>query len=163
MEFYAVHLDVRKALVDLDAWSVKKGIPEVTITHCLRTREKQQEIYFKHVEGLRKKKLAKATLTAEENRIAGMSDRDAKIWSRGKFSWHLVGCGVDIRNFNYTKLQLLEVIGHLKTGRNPTIWEILSHDVSNGSHIHVGIRDFAWRKKYTDAPPTPVDPKDLKQ
>jgi len=156
LEFNALHPDVRKAIKDLDEWSKKRGFPEVVVTHCLRTRDDQERIYFKYVQGLRKKRADKVQLTAAEQRISIMSDKDAKAWAREKFSWHLVACAVDIRNIHYTRTQLLEVLGYLKTGRALGPWEILSHDVSNGNHIHVGVKDFAFRKKYTSATPSPV-------
>jgi hypothetical protein len=127
-QLYAVHQDVRDALNKLDGFCLRKQFPEVVVTHVLRTDDEQEALYWK------------AILKKE-----GCTEVEARLRAREKFSWHKVGCAVDIRNSEYSKSQLEEVMAYLRAGRAIPLWELLSHDVGNGAHVHIGRKDFTWR------------------
>ncbi len=134
MEFVAgLHPEVKAVMTDLDEWCQANGYPEVFVTHVLRTRADQEVIYWQMI----------------KNQNPGLSAADARKRARAKFSWHLGGCAIDIRNKSYTKLQLANVMAHLKLGKAPSRWECLSHDVGNGEHIHVGIKDVEYSNSHT--------------
>jgi hypothetical protein len=134
MEFVAgLHPEVKAVIVELDEWCQNNGYPEVFVTHVLRTREDQEVIYWKSI----------------KDSSATLSEKEARKKARGKFSWHLGGCAIDIRNKSYTSLQLANVMAHLKLGRAPHRYEILSHDVGNGEHIHFGIKDVEYSNSHT--------------
>jgi hypothetical protein len=129
-EFLRVHPDVSAVLVGLDEWSRARNLPEVWVTHVLRTQKEQEEIYW-------------PTLV----KLHHLSEEAARAKARVRFSWHLVACAVDIRNRNYTGDELQAVMGYLNGRCTPGPWELLSHDVGRGSHVHVGRRDFTWRRR----------------
>lgn len=152
MELAASHPDVRKAVNALDQWSIEGAFPEVVVTHVLRSADEQQKIYFKHAEELISKLRQGAPMSSEQTTLAGeleaMNEARRKQWARNRFSWHRVGAAVDLRNTHYSKAQLAGVMNFLRHGRVTGPWELLSHDVSAGNHIHIGRRDFAWRGQY---------------
>jgi hypothetical protein len=133
MEYGFLHPLVKEALADLDVYSKEAGLPEVLVTHCLRSKAEQEEIYFKSL----MKQLS-------------LSESQARSRARLKPSWHLWNCAVDIRNQHYRPPQLTLVMARLKTNRAPNKWEILSHDVGRGSHCHIGYRDEEWRRKFEE-------------
>jgi hypothetical protein len=129
-EFGHLHPDVKRLAFDLDAFLFANQMPELVITHVLRNDNQSEEIYWRW---FMKK---------------GQSEPEARKSARAKFSWHKVLCAFDARNKNYSKSQLARIMEFLKQGRDTSIWELLSHDVGKGDHIHVGKRDFAWRTKH---------------
>lgn len=130
-EFSQLHPRVRKAAEDLDSWLIKKGLPQMTVTHVLRTPAMQESIYWEAV---------KDTLKCTEE--------IARQTARNKPSWHLWYCALDFRNKVYTPAQKADIFKQLRDGRGDSIWEILMHDVGRGDHFHLGYRDFSWRTKY---------------
>lgn len=133
LEFVAgIHPQLQAKIKDLDEWCLANGYPEVTLTHVLRTKDDQIDIYWLSIQ--------KAN--------PGMTVQAARNAAAKKFSWHLVGCAVDIRNTVYTTTQLVNINAHLKLKTKPGVWEILNHDVGRGEHLHVGIRDVNWRNTY---------------
>jgi hypothetical protein len=134
-EFGHLHPDVKRLGYDLDAFLFANQMPELVITHVLRTDAQSEEIYWRSfLKG-------------------GLSEPEARKKAREKFSWHKVLCAFDARTRNpgagarYTKRQMEDILAFLKKGRDPAMWELLAHDVS-GPHLHVGRRDFAWRTKH---------------
>jgi hypothetical protein len=127
-QFARVHPLTHEAVTKLDEWSKGRHFPEVTVTHVYRTPQVQEGIYWKGIFA-----------------AGGLTEEAAKAKARSKFSWHLVGCGCDLRNIEYSADQLVAVVNFLREGRDDSAWEILSHDVGRGSHLHVGFKDTAWR------------------
>ena len=76
----------------------------------------------------------------------GLPETEARAEARKKFSWHLARCAVDLRNRHYTPVQLQQVMEFLQRDRKHPLWEILNHDVGRGDHLHIGRRDYSWRK-----------------
>jgi hypothetical protein len=138
MEYLAsLHPKVKAKLEGLDKWLKDKGYPELVVTHVLRSPDFQENTYWKRIKSQSSGKL---------------SDVEAKAKARAKFSWHLVGCAADLRNSTYTAIQLRTIMAKLKENTNLSEYEILSHDVGRGEHIHVGYRDYGLRKAYESAP-----------
>jgi hypothetical protein len=88
-------------------------------------------------------------------KAAGCSEAEAKERARQRFSWHLVYCAFDMRNWCYTAKQLPKVMALIRQAcaeqrplETQSKWEILSHDVGNGSHIHVGYKDLGWARTF---------------
>lgn len=152
MEFHAAHPDVRNAVMGLDAWSRDNGIPEPVVTQVLRSPDEQEIIYTRHANSLMHKLRDGHPMSSEDNALAreleAMSNAKRRQWARARFSWHLVGCAVDLRNSHYSQKELAGVMAWLRNGRTVGPWEILSHDVSSGFHIHVGRRDFEFRTRH---------------
>lgn len=131
-ELQLIHPDVAETLRALDAWSSANALPEVVVTHVFRTPKFQEETYYKGFMN------------------TGFSEEVSRKMARVKFSWHLVHCAVDIRNRQYIEAgKLTQVMKFLKDGRDRPMYEILSHDVSRGQHLHIGRCDFTWRKQHT--------------
>lgn len=128
-EFARLHPDVIAAVRALDDFSHENRLPELVVTHAIRTPEMQEAIYWR---GLAKSK--------------GLSEADARAEARKKFSWHLARCAVDLRNNHYTAVQRRQVMEFLKQGREKPHWEVIEHDVGRGDHIHLGRRDFDWMR-----------------
>ncbi len=133
LEFTAgLHPRVKAKIEDLDAWCQANHYPEVTLTHILRTKDEQIDIYW----------------TSIQKANPGMTIQAARNAAAKKFSWHLVGCAVDIRNTVYTLQQLVNIQAHLKLRTKPGEWEVLNHDVGRGEHLHCGLKDVSWRNTY---------------
>jgi hypothetical protein len=128
------HPELQSVLKKLDAWSIKQGLPEVVVTHVSRTRNEMRSIYV-------------PVYLAQ-----GMAEERAHAAADARFSWHLVDCAADVRNSHYTPAQLKQVMGFLRPLCEAPLWELLSHDVGRGEHLHLGKRDFAWRKAYKVRP-----------
>jgi hypothetical protein len=134
MEYLAsLHPKVKAKLEGLDKWLKDKGYPELVVTHVLRSPDFQENTYWKRIKSQSSGKL---------------SDVEAKAKARAKFSWHLVGCAADLRNSTYTAIQLRTIMAKLKENTNLSEYEILSHDVGRGEHLHIGYRDYGRRKEY---------------
>lgn len=136
MEFLAgLHPLVKAHLIALDEWSVSQGIPEVVITHVLRTKEDMEIMYWKRI---------------HRQANPAISESLARAMARRKFSWHLVGCAADIRNRHYLPAQRKQVMYYLRKltgGPNPSKYELLEHDIGRGDHIHLGVKDEQWKKE----------------
>lgn len=149
-ELATVHPKVLVTLQELDEWCNANGIPEVVVTHVLRTKDEQQAIYTKYADSLLRKMEEGKPLAESERKLAktlsDMKPEERVAWARERFSWHLVGCAVDIRNTHYTAKELSAVMSFLRQGRPIGPYEILSHDVASGAHCHIGFRDFSRRK-----------------
>lgn len=128
-EFSRLHPDVIAAVKALDDFSHANRLPELVVTHAIRTPQQQEDIYWRGI--------AKNT---------GLPEAEARAAARKKFSWHLCRCAVDLRNRHYTAAQLAQVMEFLRDGRERPHWEVISHDVGRGQHLHIGRRDEAWRK-----------------
>lgn len=75
------------------------------------------------------------------------SEQAAIYQGKKRFSWHMCLCAVDLRNFTYTAEQLGRVYAFLTDNHDPELWEVLSHDVGRGDHLHLAFRDAAWKTK----------------
>ena len=128
-EFSRLHPDVIAAVKALDDFSHANRLPELVVTHAIRTPAQQEDIYWRGI--------AKNT---------GLPESEARAQARKKFSWHLAKCAVDLRNNHYTAVQLQQALEFLKRGREHPLWEVISHDVGRGNHLHIGRRDFAWQR-----------------
>lgn len=131
LQFLEVHPMVRKAVLELDYWSAERQMPEVVVTQVFRTLRQQEDLYW------------------PQFAAAGADEKTARRMARDKFSWHLCRCAVDIRNHHYSANQLREVMEHLSSGRNGHDWEILSHDMGHGNHLHIARRDQEWKLMHT--------------
>jgi hypothetical protein len=127
-EFDGVHPGVAATLHALDEYSEAMGLPEVVVTDVLRTPAQQEAIYWRALQ-----------------KAGNLTEEEARSAARKKFSWHLVAAAVDLRNTHYSRAQLEEAVAFLKKGRSAPMWEVLSHDVGQGHHLHVGRKDFSWR------------------
>ena len=131
---------VRDVVRELDRHCVQQGYPNLTLTEVFRTPEQSQAYYFKHQQTLKARYKAGRMLSQTDTLIAKLDDASAKKWARAKFSYHRANCAVDIRNSVYSPRQMIELMRFLETKCPLPLWEVLSHDVSNGAHIHCGIR-----------------------
>lgn len=139
MEFHGgLHPAVKDIVKDLDDWSKEQGLPSVVITHVLRTREDMEVLYWKRI---------------HRQANPPISEALARSMARRKFSWHLVGCAVDIRNNHYLPGQRKAVMAKLRTLAKPAHkFELLEHDIGRGDHIHLGIKDEDWKKERMPPP-----------
>lgn len=128
-EFEKLQPELKRIVALLDAWLISHNLPCVTVTHVLRTPRQQEDIYWRLIQESEK-----------------CSEKTARAIARGKFTWHLVGCAVDIRNKSYTKSQIDQILYFLSTIDVDT-FSFLSHDVRRGSHFHLQIKDKNWRLK----------------
>ena len=128
-EFNRLHPDVIAAVKALDDFSHANRLPELVVTHAIRTPEMQEDIYWRGI-----------------HKSTGLSEKEARAQARKKFSWHLARCAVDLRNNHYTAVQRKQVMEFLRDGRERPHWEVIEHDVGRGDHIHLGRRDFGWQR-----------------
>jgi len=146
----ALHPDVRAALADADAFCKAQGWPELYLTHLRRTDDDQERIYLPVAKRLIAQLQAGAKMKDHDRvlaqALAAMDEAGLRAWARGKFSWHKCLCAVDVRNRVFSRQQRKLLMERLRKGRPAVMWELLEHDVGHGDHIHVGKRDFAWRK-----------------
>lgn len=148
-QYAALHPEVRAKLEDADAFVQGQGWEEVYVTCVKRTDDDQERIYLPYAERL-VADLAMGIISAKEKALAKtlaeMTPEQRKGWARAKFSWHLVDCAADIRNRCYTAAQRKSLMERLRKGTSTTTHEVIEHDVGRGNHIHVGRKDFGWRK-----------------
>lgn len=130
MEFGALHPSTRGLAEDLDAWSLENGVPEVVVTHVLRTADDSERLYLPMYLKL------------------GYTPEEARRRARARFSWHLVGCAVDLRNSHYTAVQRKQVMQYLRQHCPSGTCELLEHDIGRGNHIHLAFKDEQWRLTY---------------
>ena len=102
-----LHPAVRAIARELDAYLEARGWHEVVVTHALRTEAQMAKIYG---EGWRRK---------------------------GKWSWHLVGRAVDIRNRHWTPRQRRDIMAFLRYGWPDA--EVIMHDIGRGDHLHIAV------------------------
>lgn len=132
-EFDALHPRTRSVLIGLDEHSIQLGLPDVVVTHVLRTLNQQEKIY----ERIFVEKLA-------------MDEVLAKKKARAKFSWHLCRCAVDFRNNQYSEAEKREVLSFLKIQMYGATsqFEFVEHDIGHGNHFHLAHRDYEWKRIY---------------
>lgn len=89
-------------------------------------------------------------------------DRDPKFYEQNglkvpAFSWHLVGCALDLRSIHYTEPQLKLVESWLTQHCTPSHdWELITKLHGTGPHIHVAYRDRRRRAGWLDAAMKPA-------
>lgn len=77
-------------------------------------------------------------ITGTIRTAAKMAEIYGANWkARGKFSWHLVGRAVDIRNRDWSPERRVLITAWLKA--NWPDAEILMHDIGRGDHLHLAI------------------------
>lgn len=140
VEYDGLHPEVKGVLEALDAWSADNGLPGVVITALFRTRSDMEAIYWRGIA----RRLALGTPGVP----VGEVERSARKLARDKFSWHLCRCAADIRNFHYLPEQRRQVMAFLRERCPRPMFELVEHDVGKGDHIHVGRKDFGWRKQF---------------
>ena len=154
-EFPELHPEVRAAAEDLDAHARATGLPELVVTGCIRTRAEQRAIYIPVGHFLLEAHAAGRILSPMQRRdlaqitAPGGTPEAIATWAEGRYSDHLVRCAVDFRNRHLKPPELAAYMHRLRTGRALlTRWQILSHDVGRGEHIHVGVRDQEWKSRF---------------
>ena len=132
-EFDHLHPELRRLVSELDQWSAEHRFPAPIVTHALRSLDDQERIY--------------APIYADNT---GLPVERCKSLARQRFSWHLVGCAVDLRNAHYSDDERRAVMGfvHNHIEPCPGNWEVLAHDIGRGDHLHLARRDVAWRKAH---------------
>lgn len=75
-------------------------------------------------------------------------------------SWHLFGCGVDIRSRHLTPAQLAFAIAFLRRRCPEPEWELKHHDAGSGSHLHIARADDSWREDDDITPGPDAPPKE---
>jgi hypothetical protein len=137
---HALDDEVRHAVEALDTWSTENRIPEPVITQVLRSAEEQEDIYSRYAMALIAKwhtrRLADPKEKTLASQLADFSLPEIRHWARSRFSWHMVGCAVDLRSRHYTAGQLVQVMEFLAK-RCGDGWELKAHDIT-APHVHVG-------------------------
>jgi hypothetical protein len=153
-ELAQTHPEVQALVLDLAAWSGDEGLPAPCVTHVLRSRRWQRDTYTPYAHALLKRFRAREKLKPMELRDAqALATLDAAgiiAWAENRPSDHFWRCAVDLRNRDYTPAQLVRVMERIRTGRRTSRWQILSHDVGRGGHIHVGYRDPDWVRRFRE-------------
>lgn len=127
-EYKALHPQLRTVMEQLETFSAENGLPEPVATHIRRTRKGQEDIYWRSV------------LAANPS----MTEAQARTAASKRFSWHLVNCAIDLRDYIYTKQQVTKLLAWLRQRCPAPTFEVLYHDVGRGQHLHVGIRDHEY-------------------
>lgn len=130
-EYEVIQPTLRGFFDDFEAWCRQKGFPEPMATHIKRTRDNQEEIYWRIIFAQGK---------------GALTEAQARYQARNRWTWHFVLCAVDLRDFIYTEEQMKEILAYLKEKTKDPKWEFLYHDVGRGKHLHIGIRDPQWAK-----------------
>jgi hypothetical protein len=124
----------------LDVWSRENGLPEAFVTEILRTPEQQEDIYSRYALGLIAKLRDGQDMPPKDRAMALELSKlvlpDIREWARRRFSWHLVGCAVDLRSRHYSMSQLARVMKFLRKRCLGPSWLVLAHDVT-APHIHI--------------------------
>lgn len=163
-DFLILHPELLDLALRFADYSAQNGMPRPIVTDMIRYKSEQRAIYVKV--GLAMiAELKKGTLDgdkrAEAERLADLTPEGLAKWAEDKFSWHLVGCALDFRTEQsgkpvYTPSQHRLVLAwfrketHRQQPGDPAaqLWEFLEHDVGRGDHMHVGRRDFGWRRTF---------------
>lgn len=103
------HPALRALLVELNAWSVREDLPEPFVVRLWATEEEQRAIY----------KLA--------------ADKPVR------FSYHFVGCAVDLGVRDYNEQQRGRVVDFLRTNWPPPRYDVIDQLHGTGPHIHVEV------------------------
>lgn len=151
-----LHPHVRQLVWDLDQYSKSNGVPEVFVTHAVRSTDAQEAIYVPYFKRIVERLHAHKPLSSVEAKLAleldGKSDAELAKRALQRFSWHMVRCAADLRIRHYSVAQLKQVEAFMRARTtNTKYWEFLVHDVS-GPHIHVGVRDFKYRAEFSPKP-----------
>jgi hypothetical protein len=133
-EFRELHPMPRTLILSLDEYVQRQGWPSVMVTHIIRTKKQQEEWYWK--------RLADGGRATEEI---------ARKAAANKPSLHLWRCALDFSSKIYTKDQVDRILAYLKAGRDTPEWEILYHDIGQGTHFHLGYRDDTWKARWSQA------------
>jgi hypothetical protein len=157
-EFRALlHHEARDVVMALDTWSLESGLPEVVVTHVIRTPGEQQRIYIAYANRLIYRRQIQDAFSPSEQSLADdlakMTEGEINRWAFKRFSWHLIGCAVDIRSKHYELAHLSAVMEYLRERCPKPEWELIEHDVS-GPHVHIARRDQSRRVTEVDKPPT---------
>jgi hypothetical protein len=147
-------------MVDFDAWSATKHLPEPLWTELGRTPEDNARYYVQLWKGIQlREKSAPITLTPEDHKWLNGTCRADAPPLRGKteaqltaaalklFSWHILLCAADLGIREYTPNQRRDVWGWFEARCKKPAWELLLHSVT-APHIHAGRRDADWRKRH---------------
>lgn len=70
-----------------------------------------------------------------------------------KATWHFCACALDIRTTGgatprYTEEESDWLAAEARRGKDLSDWEIINHKTDGPPHLHIAVRDFAWREKY---------------
>lgn len=131
-EFTKLHENCLMAANNLENFLTLNSMPEAVVTHILRTIPEQEDIYWRNI------------MVAQK-----LTEVDARAKARAQWSWHLVYCAFDLRDFIYTPAQLRRIVDFLMVEYPASQgWEILCHNVGSGNHLHVGFRDYSRHKAF---------------
>lgn len=151
-DFLRVHPDVQDLARLFESWSRDQGLPEPVVTDVIRTKSQQRAIYVPYAQELIADFEGGVPMQDNDRALAiklmDLNDDGIAQWAEQRFSWHLVGCAVDLRSRDYTAPQLAAVLGWFRRMALPPTFEFLEHDVGRGDHMHLGRRDFAWRNSF---------------
>ncbi len=150
-----LHPDARRAAVDFDHWSGKNGLPEAVVSDLQRSKQRLTETYFGRFKDLRALAIV-GTLANQspEDQLLAMKLKDlgdAVLLSMAKdrFSWHIVGSGIDFSGNKYSNRQADKIHEYFTGLYKKPDWEYLKHIViGDKPHFHLGRRDYAWKEKY---------------
>lgn len=152
----AVHPDLLLALKEFEMWSHRANLPEPHICEVHRTRAEQGRIYFGLWRDQAKKVLSNPKAGTVERthaqKLLAMPERELLARAEKKFSWHLVSAAADVRTNHYSREQLGQVVRWFEARCKAPIWELVHEPHGTGPHIHVGRRDYSWRKKMEETP-----------
>ncbi len=130
VQYARIQPELKQLLFGLETFCKEQDFPEPVVTHVLRKRDQQEDIYWKLVK-------------AQQPHLG---EAEARNLARHRFTWHFVYCAVDLRDYIYSKEQLVVILGWLRDRTKEPKYEFLYHDVGRGKHLHVGIRDNEWAK-----------------
>jgi hypothetical protein len=130
-QWTVIHPELRSAIGQLGTALEDWGLPPLTVTEALRNAREQEEIYWR-------------TYAAKR-----LDEAAAREKARHQFSWHLLGCAADFRG---SKPWAPEEERRIRTWLGERCekpkWEVLFHDVGQGLHFHVAVRDYGWRRRW---------------
>lgn len=72
-----------------------------------------------------------------------------------KATWHSCACALDIRTTGgatprYTEKESDWVAAKFREGKDLSDWEVINHKTDGPPHLHIAVRDFAWRERYLE-------------
>lgn len=129
-EYPRLHPELRKLLTQLDEHITGLELAPLTLTHVLRTKAEQEELYWARYH------------------TSGVTEATARELARKRFSWHLCACAADFRASCYSAEHRALLRRWLTAKFQKPGWEILEHDIGRGEHFHVAVCDQAWRRKF---------------
>ncbi len=132
VQYARVNPTLKEFIIEFEQFCKDSSFPEPMATHILRTRDQQEDIYWRIIYTQAK---------------GAFTEAGAKNQARHKWTWHFVLCAIDLRDYIYDDQQLPVVLAWLaKKTKDDAKWEYLYHDVGRGKHLHIGIRDNVWAK-----------------